>query len=41
LEILVPGQPGTSTELHVRIDNWNGRHVNSSDYLVTVNPAAE
>jgi len=41
LEILVPGQPGTSTELHVRIDNWNGRRVNSSDYLVTVNPAAE
>jgi hypothetical protein len=41
LEILVPGRPGTSTELHVRIDNWNGHRVNRSDYLVTVNPAAE
>ena len=41
LEILVPGLRGTSTELRVRIDNWNGRLVNSSDYLVTVNPAAE
>ena len=41
LEILVPGQPGTSTELRVRIDNWNGRRVNSSDYLVTINRAAE
>jgi arylsulfatase A-like enzyme len=41
LEILVPGQPGTSTELRLRIDNWNGHRVNNSDYLVTVNPAAE
>lgn len=41
LEILVPGQPGTSTELRVRIDNWNGHRVNTSDYLVTINPAAE
>jgi arylsulfatase A-like enzyme len=41
LEVLVPGQPGTSTQLRVRIDNWNGRRVSNSDYLVKVNPAAE
>jgi len=41
LEIFVPGKSGSSVELQVRIDDWNGRRINNSDYRITINPAAE
>ncbi len=41
LEILVPGKPGSTTEMQVRISDWNGRQIKKSDYLITTIPEAE
>jgi arylsulfatase A-like enzyme len=41
MEILVPGKPGSVSNLQVRIDDWNGHPIKHSDYSVTVIPEAE
>ena len=41
LEILVPGKPGSTTELIVRVGDWNGRKLKSINYRIAAIPKQE